>query len=97
MSRAGTQERPVSAEGREVTGMLLTLLSVIDAALGEILTTCSKADWIINHGERALRPESRYSTLMLCYKKSQVLYEPLGVVAAIVSWNYRASLNISYW
>lgn len=25
----------------------------------------------------------------MCYKKSEVHYEPLGVVAAIVSWNYR--------
>ncbi|KZT30800.1 Aldedh-domain-containing protein [Neolentinus lepideus HHB14362 ss-1] len=62
--------------------------TMIDAALGEILTTCSKMDWIINHGERYLQPERRRSNLMLCYKLSEVHYEPLGVVAAIVSWNY---------
>ncbi|KAJ7090302.1 Aldehyde/histidinol dehydrogenase [Mycena belliarum] len=62
--------------------------TLVDAALGEIITTCSKLSWLIDHGERALRPESRASNLMLCYKKSKVYYEPLGVVAGIVSWNY---------
>ena len=46
-------------------------------------------DWLIQHGEKYLRPESRKFNLMFCYKKSQVHYEPRGVVTAIVSWNYR--------
>ncbi|KAH8120042.1 meiotic sister-chromatid recombination aldehyde dehydrogenase [Phellopilus nigrolimitatus] len=62
--------------------------TMIDAALGEILTSCSKMDWLISHGERYLRPERRSSTLMLKYKRSELHYEPLGVVAAVVSWNY---------
>ncbi|KAJ6606472.1 Aldehyde/histidinol dehydrogenase [Mycena vulgaris] len=62
--------------------------TLVDAALGEIITTCSKLGWLIDHGEKALRPESRASNLILCYKSSKVYYEPLGVVAGIVSWNY---------
>ncbi|KAF9820013.1 hypothetical protein IEO21_01675 [Rhodonia placenta] len=62
--------------------------TLLDAALGEILTTCAKMDWLINHGERYLRPEKRHSSLLMFYKSSYVYYEPLGVVAAIVSWNY---------
>lgn len=62
---------------------------VLDAALGEIITTCSKLDWLINHGERALSPEKRSNNLLMFYKTSYVYYEPLGVVSAIVSWNYR--------
>ncbi|KAH9178669.1 Aldedh-domain-containing protein [Lactarius sanguifluus] len=62
--------------------------TLVDAALGEILTTCSKMDWLLRHGEKYLRPETRSSPLLLGYKKSQVHYEPLGVVAAVVSWNY---------
>ncbi|KAG5647167.1 hypothetical protein DXG03_001122 [Asterophora parasitica] len=62
--------------------------TLIDAALGEILTTCSKMEWLIYHGENAIKPETRAGNFMLSYKKSQVHYEPLGVVAAIVSWNY---------
>lgn len=62
--------------------------TLIDASLGEILTTCSKMEWLINHGENALRPETRSNPLVLAYKKCQVHYEPLGVVSAIVSWNY---------
>ncbi|KAI0322987.1 meiotic sister-chromatid recombination aldehyde dehydrogenase [Amylostereum chailletii] len=62
--------------------------TLVDAALGEIISTCAKMDWLLNHGERYLRPETRSSPTMLTYKKAQVWYEPLGVVAAIVSWNY---------
>ncbi len=62
---------------------------MIDAALGEILTTCSKMEWLINYGEKYLRPEGRSWNLMLAYKSSEVHYEPLGVVAGLVSWNYR--------
>ena len=71
--------------------LTLLLPLVIDAALGEILTTCSKMEWLIKHGEKAIRTETRPSNLMMFYKKSQVIYEPLGVVSAIVSWNYRMS------
>ncbi|KAI0828993.1 meiotic sister-chromatid recombination aldehyde dehydrogenase [Trametes gibbosa] len=62
--------------------------TMLDAALGEVITTCSKLDWLINHGERALSPESRYNNLIMFYKSSWVQYEPLGVVSAITSWNY---------
>jgi acyl-CoA reductase-like NAD-dependent aldehyde dehydrogenase len=67
----------------------LTWLIVIDAALGEVLTTCSKMEWIMKHGEKYLKPEKRLTNALLCYKSSTVYYEPLGVVAAVVSWNYR--------
>jgi len=62
--------------------------TLLDAALGEILTTASKMDWLVTHGERYLKPESRSTNWMLTYKSAKVYYEPLGVVAAIVSWNY---------
>jgi hypothetical protein len=65
------------------------LFTVLDAALGEVLTTVSKMDWLLKHGERVLSPEKRTSTSMLFYKSGEVHYEPLGVVSAIVSWNYR--------
>ena len=64
---------------------LISLLAVIDAALGEILTTCAKMDWLLKHGEKALQPSKRSTSFMLMYKSSKVYYEPLGVVAAIVS------------
>ncbi len=67
---------------------------MVDAALGEILTTCSKMEWLIAHGEEALRPEKRRRNTMLAYKTSEVHYEPLGTVAGIVSWNYREFKSI---
>jgi acyl-CoA reductase-like NAD-dependent aldehyde dehydrogenase len=63
---------------------------VVDAAFGEILTTCSKATWLIKNGEKTLRTERRGGNILLIHKVSTVQYEPLGVVSAIVSWNYRA-------
>lgn len=62
--------------------------TMIDATLGEILVTVEKLTWTIKHGEKALRPSKRPTNLLMMYKKNMVLYEPLGVVAALVSWNY---------
>jgi acyl-CoA reductase-like NAD-dependent aldehyde dehydrogenase len=58
----------------------------IDASFGEILVTAEKLKWTINHGERALKSERRPTNLLMMYKKNEVVYEPLGVVAACVSW-----------
>ncbi|GAB7352593.1 hypothetical protein MBLNU459_g2974t1 [Dothideomycetes sp. NU459] len=60
----------------------------VDALFGEILVTAEKLKWTIDHGERALRPESRPTNFLMMYKKNEVRWEPLGVVAACVSWNY---------
>ncbi|KAL9102863.1 MAG: hypothetical protein Q9163_002044 [Psora crenata] len=60
----------------------------VDAALGEILVTVEKLKWTIQHGEKALRPERRPGNFLLMYKYNEVRWEPLGVVAASVSWNY---------
>ncbi|KAI9739201.1 MAG: Meiotic Sister-Chromatid recombination aldehyde dehydrogenase [Cirrosporium novae-zelandiae] len=60
----------------------------IDASLGEILVTVEKLKWMINHGEKALLPEKRPTSFLMMYKVNEVLWEPLGVVAALVSWNY---------
>lgn len=72
----------------------MTLVSVLDAFMGEIIPTCAKAEWLIKHGENYLKPEHRHSSLLTFYKKAEVHFEPLGVVAAIVSWNYRSCY---YW
>ena len=61
----------------------------VDAAFGEILVTVEKITWMLKHGEKALVPEKRGASWPLqCYKKVELRYEPLGVVAACVSWNY---------
>lgn len=60
----------------------------IDASFGEILVTVEKLQWTIKYGEQALRPSTRPTNLLMCYKKNYVLYEPLGVVASCFSWNY---------
>ncbi|EKG18060.1 hypothetical protein MPH_04750 [Macrophomina phaseolina MS6] len=60
----------------------------VDSGFGEILVTAEKLKWTIDHGEKALRPESRPTNFLMMYKKNEVRWEPLGVVAACVSWNY---------
>ncbi|KAH6630254.1 Aldehyde/histidinol dehydrogenase [Chaetomium sp. MPI-SDFR-AT-0129] len=62
--------------------------TMVDAQLGEILVTVEKLQWTISHGEKALRPSRRPTNLLMAYKRNTVYYEPLGVVAALVSWNY---------
>ncbi|KAL7812868.1 aldehyde dehydrogenase family [Trichoderma aethiopicum] len=62
--------------------------TMVDAQLGEILVTVEKLQWTLAHGERALRPSRRPTNLLMAYKRNTVRYEPLGVVAALVSWNY---------
>jgi acyl-CoA reductase-like NAD-dependent aldehyde dehydrogenase len=60
----------------------------IDGSFGEILVTAEKLKWTIDHGEKALKPERRPTNFLMMYKKNEVRWEPLGVVAACVSWNY---------
>ncbi|KAG6010966.1 hypothetical protein E4U43_008520, partial [Claviceps pusilla] len=62
--------------------------TLIDAQLGEVLVTVEKIQWTLRHGEKALRPSRRPTNLLLSYKRNTVCYEPMGVVAALVSWNY---------
>jgi len=58
----------------------------VDALFGEVLVTVEKLKWTIDHGEKALAAEARPTNLLMFYKKNEVRYEPLGVVAACVSW-----------
>ncbi|KAL6721856.1 Meiotic Sister-Chromatid recombination aldehyde dehydrogenase [Lecanora helva] len=60
----------------------------VDASLGEILVTVEKLKWTIQHGEKALKPERRPTNFLMMYKSNEVRWEPLGVVATCVSWNY---------
>ena len=60
----------------------------IDASLGEILVTVEKLKWTIQHGENALQPERRPTNFLMMYKHNEVRWEPLGILAACVSWKY---------
>lgn len=65
--------------------------TMLDASMGEILVTLEKLQWIIKNGEKALQPSKRSGPtnfFMKWYKGAEVRYEPLGVVGALVSWNY---------
>ncbi|RMZ79533.1 hypothetical protein DV737_g3372, partial [Chaetothyriales sp. CBS 132003] len=62
--------------------------TLIDASFGEVLVTVEKLQWTLRHGDAALAPSRRPTNLLMCYKSNTVYYEPLGVVAACVSWNY---------
>ena len=61
---------------------------MVDASFGEILVTLEKIRWTVTDGEGVLRTEYRGTSLLTVHKTARVEYVPLGVVAAIVSWNY---------
>ena len=60
----------------------------IDANFGEILTTCEKLRWTIQNGEQILKPEYRSTGMIMAHKSARVEWVPVGVMGAIVSWNY---------
>ena len=60
--------------------------TMVDASLGEILVTVEKLRWTIKLGEKSLKAEKRDTNFLMMYKWNEVVYEPLGVVAACVSW-----------
>ncbi|KAI9249046.1 Aldehyde/histidinol dehydrogenase [Sporodiniella umbellata] len=62
--------------------------TMIDASLGEVITTCAKLRWTIDNGESVLAEDYRSPGLMMLYKHAKIVYEPMGVVSALVSWNY---------
>jgi hypothetical protein len=61
---------------------------MVDACLGEVLTTVEKIRCIVQLGELWLRPEPRPTGPMLFLKHAQVEYVPLGIIAPIAPWNY---------
>jgi acyl-CoA reductase-like NAD-dependent aldehyde dehydrogenase len=61
---------------------------MVDAAFGELIVTCEKIHWLLAEGERWLAPEARSPGRMMFYKRARVEYVPLGVVGAIVPFNY---------
>ena len=61
---------------------------VVDALLGEVLTTCEKIQTIVNYGELWLQPQYRPVSWLMMHKTAMVEYVPLGVIATIAPWNY---------
>jgi len=62
--------------------------TLLDAIIGEVLVTCEKLAWLAHSGEDCLKPEPRATGRMMIMKKVRVEYTPLGVIGAIVPWNY---------
>ena len=62
--------------------------TMVDGSFGEVLTTCEKLQWTIDHGEAALKTEYRAVGSLMMYKHARVEYVPLGVLGAIIPWNY---------
>jgi succinate-semialdehyde dehydrogenase/glutarate-semialdehyde dehydrogenase len=59
-----------------------------EAIANELYTAVDHASWLAKHAPRVLADERvRFSQLHLKTKKAWLLYEPLGVVAAITPWN----------
>ncbi|KAH7414800.1 hypothetical protein KP509_14G011800 [Ceratopteris richardii] len=52
------------------------------------MTTCEKIHWLLDEGERSIRTEYRSVGRAMLHKTARVEYYPLGVIGAIVPWNY---------
>ena len=55
---------------------------MLDAAMGELITTLEKNAWLIAEGEKWLKPEARTPGRMFFLKKAWVEFHPRGVCAA---------------
>ncbi|CAO3615443.1 unnamed protein product [Cunninghamella echinulata] len=62
--------------------------TMVDASVGEVITTCAKLRWTIDNGEQVLSEDYRSPGLMMMHKHAKIVYQPMGVVSALVSWNY---------
>lgn len=62
--------------------------TMLDALIGEVLVTCEKLSWLASSGEQYLVPEKRDTGKMMMMKSVRVEFVPLGVIGAIVPWNY---------
>jgi len=58
-----------------------------NALMGEIWPVCEKLRWTIANLEKHLAPET-VSAGVLAHKRARLEFHPLGVVGAIVPWNY---------
>ncbi len=58
-----------------------------NALMGEIWTVLEKLRWTAANGEKHLRPE-HVSAGLLMHKRARLEYHPLGVIGAIIPWNY---------
>lgn len=58
-----------------------------NALMGEIWTVLEKLRWTAAHAEEHLRPEP-VSSGLLVHKRARLEFHPLGVIGAIVPWNY---------
>lgn len=57
------------------------------ALMGEVWPVCEKLRWTAKHAAVHLRPE-RVSPGLMPHKRARIEFHPLGVMGAIVSWNY---------
>ena len=58
-----------------------------NALMGDVWPVCEKLRWTIKSGPRHLKPEP-VSSGMFPHKKARLEYHPLGVIGAIIPWNY---------
>lgn len=58
-----------------------------NALMGEVWPVCDKLRWHAKKGPKFLRPE-RVASGTLVHKRARIEYKPMGVIGAILPWNY---------
>jgi len=64
--------------------------TLAEAHLGEIMTTLEKIRYLVAFGEDAIKPSHRRVPMAFAHRTARVDYLPLGVIGAIIPWNYPA-------
>lgn len=59
-----------------------------EACFSDLGLSLEKCRWLIRDGEQVLRPSRRSAGSSVPHKLAQVEYSPIGVIAAIVPWNF---------
>lgn len=54
------------------------------------MTTLEKIRYLVNHGEDAIKPSHRRVPMAFMHRTARVDYLPIGVIGAIIPWNYPA-------
>eukprot|EP01122_Echinamoeba_exundans_P000764 TRINITY_DN1069_c0_g1_i2.p1 TRINITY_DN1069_c0_g1~~TRINITY_DN1069_c0_g1_i2.p1 ORF type:complete len:447 (+),score=138.24 TRINITY_DN1069_c0_g1_i2:526-1866(+) len=60
----------------------------MEGRFGEVGVSLEKARWTLNNGEEWLKTDFRKSPMMFFHRYTRLQYLPMGVIAAIVPWNY---------
>jgi acyl-CoA reductase-like NAD-dependent aldehyde dehydrogenase len=71
-----------------------TAKPLAESAATDLLPGLDALVWVGRHAGRTLRPEPVRAPFFLRHKQGRLVYEPLGVVAALTPWNFPVGIPL---